>query len=96
MAFVVFGQSKYQDCGVATSRKVNMALSNSSHMHSSQLSQTNKKPLYNAKFTHRKIPICPGLIFVQRAISVGLFSEGLIIEMNFAFQSGLDLTIKTA
>ena len=25
-----------------------------------------------------------------------LFSEGLIIEGNFAFQNGLDLTIKTA
>ena len=27
---------------------------------------------------------------------LGLFSEGLIIGGNFAFQNGLDLTIKTA
>ena len=38
----------------------------------------------------------PGLIFVQKAFSLGLFLEGLIIERNFAFQNGLGLTIKTA
>ena len=51
-------------------------------------------------FTHRKIPIIsPGLIFVQKAFLLGLFSsfsEGLIIGRNFAFQNGLGLTTKTA
>ena len=43
----------------------------------------------------RKIPIIsPGLIFVQKAFLLGLFSEGLIFGRNFAFQNGLDLTIK--
>ena len=49
------------------------------------------------------------LIFVQKAVLVGLFSwepgirscgslfsEGLIIGGNFAFQNGLEVTIKTA
>ena len=51
--------------------------------------------------SYRKIAIIsPGLIFVQKAFSVGLylgslFSEGLIIGGNFAFQNGLDLTMKT-
>ena len=44
---------------------------------------------------YRKIPIIsPGLIFVQKAFLVSLFSEGLIIGWNFAFQNGLGLTIK--
>ena len=45
-----------------------------------------------------KIPtIRPGLIFVQKALLLGLFSEGLIIGENFAFQNaGLGLTTKTA
>ena len=53
-------------------------------------------------FKYRKIPIIsPGLIFVQTAFLLGLFSgslflEGLIIGRNFAFQNGLGLTIKTA
>ena len=40
-------------------------------------------------------------MFVRKAFLVGLFSEepifgeGLIIGRNFAFQNGLDLTIKT-
>ena len=52
--------------------------------------------------TYRKIRIIsPGLIFVQTAFCWAyfwgsLFSEGLIIERNFAFQNGLGLTIKTA
>ena len=46
---------------------------------------------------YRKIPIIsPGLIFVQKAFLLGLFSEGLIIGRNFAFRNGLGLTIKTA
>ena len=53
---------------------------------------------------YRKIPIIsPGLIliFVQKTFLLGLFSgnlfsEGLIIERNFAFQNGLGLTVKTA
>ena len=54
------------------------------------------------KRTYRKIPIIsPRLIFVQKAFLLGLFSgelfsEGLIIGRNFAFQNGLGLTIKTA
>ena len=45
----------------------------------------------------RKIAIItPGLIFVQKAFLVRLFSEGLIIGRNFAFQNGLSLTITTA
>ena len=44
---------------------------------------------------YRKIPtISAGLIFVQKTFLVGLFSEGLIIGGNFAFQIALDLTIK--
>ena len=44
---------------------------------------------------YRKIPIIsPGLIFVQKAFMVGLFSEGPIIGENFAFQNGLDMKIK--
>ena len=47
-------------------------------------------------FQNRKIPIInPGLIFVQKAFLLGLFTEGLIIGRNFAFQNGLGLTIKT-
>ena len=47
--------------------------------------------------TYRKIPIIrPGLIFVQKAFLVGLISGELIIGGNFEFQSGLDVTIKTA
>ena len=46
---------------------------------------------------YRKIPIIgPGLIFVQKPFLLGLFSEGLIIGNNFALQSGLALTTKTA
>ena len=44
---------------------------------------------------YRKIPIIsPGLIFVQKAFLVSLFSEGLIFGWNFAFQNGSGLTIK--
>ena len=51
---------------------------------------------------YRKILIIsPGLIFVQKAFwwayfQGSLFSQGLIIGRNFAFQNGLGLTIKTA
>ena len=51
---------------------------------------------------YHKIPIIsPGLIFVQKAFMVSLFSgelisEGHIVGGNFAFQNGLGLTIKTA
>ena len=51
---------------------------------------------------YRKIPIVsPELIFVKKAFLLGLFSgslfsEGLIFGMNFAFQNGLALKIKTA
>ena len=50
---------------------------------------------------NRKIPIIsPGLILLQRAFLVDLFSgssfsEGLIIGRDFAFQNGLELTTKT-
>ena len=44
---------------------------------------------------YRKIPIIsPSLIFVQKACLMGLFSEGLFIGRNFAFQNRLGLTIK--
>ena len=49
---------------------------------------------------YRKIPIISrGLIFVQKAVLLAyfrarLFSEGLLIRRNFAFQNGLGLTIK--
>ena len=47
---------------------------------------------------YRKIPIIsPGLIFVQKALLLGLFSEGLVIGRNFAFQNGsIGLSIKTS
>ena len=46
---------------------------------------------------YRKIPmISPGLIFVQKAFLLGLFSEGLVIGRNFAFQNGFGLSIKTS
>ena len=49
---------------------------------------------------HRKIPkISPGLLFVRKAILVGIFHfvEALsITERNSVFQNGLGLTIKTA
>ena len=46
---------------------------------------------------YRKIPIVsPGLIFVQKAFLLGLFSEGFIVGTNFAFQNRLTSTIKTA
>ena len=47
---------------------------------------------------YRKIPIIsPGLIFIQKAFLLGLFSgslfsEGLVIGRNFAFQNGLGST----
>ena len=54
---------------------------------------------------YRKIPIIsPGLIFVQKAFLLGLFSgelifdffsEGLVIGSNFAFQNGIGFS-KTA
>ena len=51
--------------------------------------------------TYRKIPIIsPGLIFVQKAFLLGLFLGELIFGgayywRDFAFQNGLDLTMKT-
>ena len=55
----------------------------------------------NNSVVYRKIPIIsPGLIFVQKAVLLGLFSGelsvGLVIGSNFAFQNGLGLSIKTA
>ena len=51
----------------------------------------------SVNMTYRKIPIItPGLTFVQKAVLLGLSLEGFIIGRNFAFQSGLGLTIKTA
>ena len=51
--------------------------------------------LYDEEKTYRKIPIIsPRLTFVQKAVLLGLFSEGLIIGRNFVFQNGLGLTIK--
>ena len=46
---------------------------------------------------YRKIPIIsPWFIFVQTAFWLGLFSEGLFIGGNFAFQnsSGLKISLK--
>ena len=44
-----------------------------------------------------KIPIIrPGLIFIQKAFLLGLFSEGLVIRMYFAFQNRFSLSIETA
>ena len=54
------------------------------------------------EWTYCKIQIISsGPIFVLKAFLVrlfpgSLFLEGLIIGGNFAFQNGLDLTIKTA
>ena len=46
--------------------------------------------------TYRKhLIVSPGLIFVQQAFLLGLFSGELIIGGNFAFKNGLDLAIKT-
>ena len=46
---------------------------------------------------YRKMPIIsPGLIFVQNAFLLGLFSEGPVIGRNFAFENGFCLVIKTA
>ena len=55
----------------------------------------------NNSVVYRKIPIVsPGLIFVQKAVLLGLFSGelsvGLVIGRNFAFQNGFGLSIKTA
>ena len=57
--------------------------------------------MYN--WIYREIPtVSPGLIFVQKAFLLGLFSggvyftEGLIIGRNFTFQNGLRLIIKPA
>ena len=46
---------------------------------------------------YRKIPVISrGLIFIQKAQFWGnLFSEGLIIGRNFAFQNGMGLIKKT-
>ena len=50
---------------------------------------------------YSKIPIISrGLVFVQKAVLLGLFSGepifrvGLIVGRNFAFHNGLGLTIK--
>ena len=48
---------------------------------------------------YRKIPIIgPGLIFVQKALLLGLFSAELFLFFgrNFAHQNGFGLSIKTA
>ena len=55
--------------------------------------------LKNVKEYHKIPIISPGLIFVQKAVLLGLFrgclySEELITGRNFAFQNGLGLTIK--
>ena len=43
---------------------------------------------------HKVLIISPGLIFVQKAFLLGLFSGELFSE-GLAFQNGLGLTIKT-
>ena len=49
---------------------------------------------YKLVILYRKILIIsPGLLFVQKAFLLGLFSEGLVIGRKFAFQNGLGLTI---
>ena len=46
---------------------------------------------------HGKIPIIsPELRFDQKAFLLGLFSEGLVIGRNFAFQNRFGLSTKTA
>ena len=46
---------------------------------------------------YHKIPIIsPGLIFVQKAVLLGLFSGELIFGRNLAFQNGFGLSIKAA
>ena len=58
--------------------------------------------LYYIIILYRKILIIsPGLIFVQNAFLLGLFwgslfSEGLVIGRNFAFQNEFGMSIKTA
>ena len=58
------------------------------------------KDLSMLPFLYRKIPIIsPGLIFVQKAFCWAyfrgsLFSEGLVIGRNFAFQNGFGLSLK--
>ena len=52
--------------------------------------------VYKCSFIiYRKTPIIsPGLIFVRKAVLLGLFSAELIIGPELAFQNGLGLTIK--
>ena len=58
--------------------------------------------MLHLQFTYCKIPIIsPGLYLFKRLFCWAyfpgsLFSEGLIIGRNFAFQNGFGLTIKTA
>ena len=52
--------------------------------------------VYLVFYTFKIQIISPGLIFVQKAFSLVLFSEGLVIGRNFAFQNGFGLSIKTA
>ena len=64
--------------------------------------ETNLTMYINLKYGNREIPIISsGLIFVQKTVLLGLFSrslfsEGLVIVRNSAFQNGFGLTIKTA
>ena len=49
----------------------------------------------------KSLTLSPGIIFVQKAFLLGLFSgelilEGLVIGRNFAFQNGFGMSIKTA
>ena len=64
--------------------------------------QTSLTSWYKSQGPYFKIPIIrPGLIFVQKAFLLGLFSGELIFGgayycREFCVQSGLDLTMKTA
>ena len=65
---------------------------------SAELPSTEQTCTETSRLVPLKIPIIrPGLIFVQKAFLLGsfsgvsLFSEGLIIGRNFAFQNGLGL-----
>ena len=45
---------------------------------------------------HKILTLSPELIFAQNAFLLGLFSKGLVIGWNFAFQNGFGFSIKTA
>ena len=76
-----------------TTRTTNMSSNTVGIVHSSYRSVMSRdRPSCNVTMSNT------GLIFIQKAFMLGLFlgelfSEGLMIGTNFAFQNGLGLTI---